>query len=308
MLPNMSRLCFLAFLFSAPPFLEAQQIDIRGIVSDSVTGERLVHANVILRGHNKGATTNTQGFFLIPNVELGVYEMQVRYVGFETEIRTISVSGSEVLHLQVRLKPAPIEESEIEIVGQRTTPITETLTSVHVLDQAQVRMVPVTLQEDVFRSLLILPGVVSTGDVTSQFYVRGGAGDQNLILFDGIRVYNPYHAFGILSVFDPGLIRSTEAYLGAFPPEFGSRLSSVVNLNSKDGRMDRVAGRGSVNVLSSSVGLEGSTGLFENSSFLVSGRKSHTSKPLRPFLNQDVPLSFYDGFYKITLDGWGGVR
>lgn len=304
----MSSRILLFFLLASPLSLFAQNVDIRGIVSDSVTGERLVYANVLLKDIHKGATTNTQGFFLIPNVDTGYYEIHISYVGYDTEVRFISVSGPDPITLHIKLKPSPVEKPEIEVIGRRSTPITETLSSVHVLEQTQLKMVPVTLQEDVFRSILVLPGVISTSDVTSHFFVRGGASDQNLILFDGMRVYNPYHAFGILSIFDPNLIRSTEVYLGAFPPGFGSRLSSVVNLNSKDGRSDRLGGRASMNFLSSSVSLEGSTWISENSSFLLSGRRSHTSKPFRPFLRQDVPLSFYDAFYKATLESWGGGR
>jgi hypothetical protein len=165
-------------------------------------------------------------------------------------------------------------------------------------------MVPVTVHEDLFRSLLILPGIVSTSDVTSQFYVRGGAGDQNLILLDGMRVYNPYHAFGIFSLFDPEIVKSTEVHLGAFPPGYGGRLSSVVNLISRDGRADRISGRANANFLATNVRLEGNALVVDDMTWLASARKSISARPLRTFLGKNVPIEFYDMFGKLSWPAW----
>jgi outer membrane cobalamin receptor len=154
------------------------------------------------------------------------------------------------------------------------------------------------VQEDIFRSIRILPGIVSTSDVNSQFYVRGGAGDQNLILLDGMRIYNPYHAFGIFSIFDADIIKTTEVYTGAFPPEFGDRLSSVVNMTTREGRSTAISGRANINFLSTKLRIDGPA--VEKVTFLISGRKSLFSQTFKNFLNKDLPLSFYDGFLKLT--------
>jgi hypothetical protein len=197
------------------------------------------------------------------------------------------------------LPSKPVEFSEVMVTDVAKRELTEIHTSIHVLDQRDIRAVPVTVQEDVFRSIRILPGIVSTSDVNSQFYVRGGAGDQNLILLDGMRIYNPYHAFGIFSIFDSDIIKTTEVYTGAFPPEFGGRLSSVVNMTTKDGKTNSVGGRANINFLSTKLQLEGPAA--ENLSWLVSGRKSLFSETFSKFLNKDLPLSFYDAFVKFTF-------
>ncbi len=177
--------------------------------------------------------------------------------------------------------------------------LTEIHTSVHILEQREISAVPVAAQEDIFRSIGILPGIVSTSDVSSQFYVRGGAGDQNLILLDGIRIYNPYHAFGIFSVFDPDIVNTTEVYTGAYPADYGGRLSSVINMTTKDGGTNAVSGRANINFLSTKLQVDGP--VSDNGTVLVSGRKSIFSGTLTKFLNKDLPISFYDGFAKLTF-------
>ena len=129
--------------------------------------------------------------------------------------------------------------------------------SIHVLGEQEILEVPSAGPQDVFRSLTLLPGIISTSDVSSKFYVRGGAGDQNLILLDGMRIYNPFHAFGVYSVFDPDIINSAEVCTGAFPAGYGNRLSSVVNLTTKQGNSSRLAGRAEANFLSGKLMLEG---------------------------------------------------
>jgi len=174
-------------------------------------------------------------------------------------------------------------------------------TSIHVLDQREMKLVPVTIQEDVFRSIQVLPGIVSTSDVNSHFYVRGGGGDQNLILLDGMKIFNPFHAFGIFSVFDPDIIKTTEVFTGAFPPGYGGRLSSVVNMTTRDGKTAGIGGRANVNFLSTKLQLEGP--VFENFQWLVNGRKSVFEHTLSKFLHQDAPVDFYDAFFKVTNQG-----
>jgi hypothetical protein len=288
----------LAFVF-IPMVVTAQGVDIRGVVSDSTTGERIPFAGVTIQGLTRGASSNLQGFYLIPNVYPGRYEIRASSIGYETRKLIVSVGGDQPVVVNFQLPSKPVEFSEVMVTDVAKRELTEIHTSIHVLDQRDIRSVPVAVQEDVFRSIRILPGIVSTSDVNSQFYVRGGAGDQNLILLDGMRIYNPYHAFGIFSIFDSDVIKTTEVYTGAFPPEFGGRLSSVVNMTTKDGKSNAIGGRANVNILSTKLQLEGP--VAENVSWLVSGRKSLFSETFNKFLNKDLPLSFYDAFVKFTF-------
>jgi hypothetical protein len=297
-MPKCNRFWTIFSLFV--PFLAfAQTLDIRGVVTDSTTGERIPFANVTVPGMNRGASTNLQGFFLIANAPQGRYQIKAGSIGYETRVKTIDVFGPQVVVVNFQLPSKPVEFSEVMITDVAKRELTEIHTSVHVMEQRDIRSVPMTAMEDVFRSIRILPGIVSTSDVNSQFYVRGGAGDQNLILLDGMKIYNPYHAFGIFSIFDNDIIKTTEVYTGAFPPEFGGRLSSVVNMTTRDGGSKAFSGRANINFLSTKLQVDGPG--MEGLTYLFSGRKSLFSDTFRKFLNKDLPLSFYDGFLKATI-------
>lgn len=298
MVPRLYTLLSVCCLF--PFVLCAQRVDVRGSVADSVTGERLPFANIVIKELARAAGTNNAGFYLVTNVPPGTYEITASFLGYEQQSRRIVVGTLGPVILNFRLKPTAIEFGEVVVTAKGRTSLNEISTSVHILDQADARLVPVAVQEDLFRAIEILPGIVSTSDVTSQFYVRGGAGDQNLILLDGIKIYNPYHAFGIFSTFDPEIIKTAEVFVGAFPAGYGGRLSSVVDITTRDGRSDRIGGRANLNFLSANLRAEGMAHIITDLTWLISGRRSLFSAPLKKFFRQDVPLSFYDAFIKVN--------
>ena len=284
-----------------PSLLLSQGVDIRGVISDSTTAEKLPFANVVLVGTSKGAASNISGFYLIPNVMPGEYEISFSSVGYQKKVQRVFVGISGPIVVNAKLIPKAVELAEVVVTETGKRELKEINTSVHILDQKDIEIVPVTVQEDVFRSIQILPGVVSTSDVNSHFYVRGGGGDQNLILLDGMKIYNPFHAFGLFSIFDSDIIKTTEVYTGAFPPGFGGRLSSVVNMTSRDGRSTGIAGKANVNFLSTKLQVEGP--VLNNYQWLINVRKSIFEKTFTKFLNRDTPLNFYDAFFKLTNQG-----
>ncbi|MBI3788457.1 MAG: TonB-dependent receptor [Ignavibacteriales bacterium] len=277
----------------------AQQADIRGVVSDSSNGDRIPYANLIIKDTNQGASANTLGFYLIPGVPSGTYIISASAVGYKRSEKIVVVQGSAPIIVNFRLKSQAVQLEEVVVTGRTKPKALEIQTSVHIVDKKDLEMVPVNTQGDVLRSIQILPGIVTTSDVNSQFYVRGGASDQNLILLDGMRIYNPFHAFGLFSSFDPDIVRSTEVYTGAFPVEFGGRLSSVINMASRDGNAGALSTKASVNFLSSKLQLEGP--FTESIQAIVTARKSVFSTTFKNFLHQQVPLSFYDGLVKLSL-------
>ncbi|MEK6570410.1 MAG: TonB-dependent receptor, partial [Bacteroidota bacterium] len=262
-------------------------------------GDRIPYANVSIVSLSKGAATNSKGFYLIPSVAPGSYEIAASAVGYVRQVKRVVVQGTKAITVNFLLPPEPVRLEEVVVTGRGKRELSEISTSVHVLEKADLRMVPVTVQEDILRSILILPGIVSTSDVNSQFYVRGGAADQNLILLDGMRIYNPFHAFGLFSIFDPDVVKTAEVYTGAFPADFGGRLSSVINIATRDGKSSGYAARSNLNFLSSKVQLEGP--VAENVQVIATGRKSLFSDTFKKFLRQSVPLSFYDALMKLTL-------
>ena len=284
----------------------AQGVDVRGIVSDSLTAQRIPFANVTLLGTSRGAATNNSGFYLIPRVPPGEYEVVASVIGYRRKVQRLTVRSGQPVDLNFRLAPTPVENEEVLVTAARRREVTEINTSVHLLEQKDLKIAPVIAQEDVFQSIKMLPGIVSTSDVSSRFYVRGGAGDQNLVLIDGMKIYNPFHAMGIFSVFDPDIVQNVEMYTGAFPAGYGGRLSSVVNISSRDGRSDRLSAKAGLDFLSTKVHLEGPA--IRGTTFMVNARKSLFSETFKHIVNQDVPAAFYDVFSKLNMQLPGGSK
>ena len=199
--------------------------DIEGVIADSATGERVPGANVMLKGTGRGASTSNNGFYLISSVPPGTYELVVGAVGYQRRTVPLTVRGTETQTVNLRIAVRLIETREVVVETQSISSLTERSASVHVITPKELQRLPAAGQQDLLRSLQILPGITSTSDVSAKFFVRGGAGDQNLILLDGMKVYNPFHAFGLFSIFDPDIIRNAEVYTGAFPAGYGGRLS-----------------------------------------------------------------------------------
>lgn len=295
------KLLYTIFIIIFAQLMPAQKVDIRGVVTDSSSGEKIPYAAVSVIGTNRGAVTNNNGFYLIANLPYGTYQIVATSLGFEPITKTVNVRGKEFLNVNFALQSRPVEVEEVVVSGSRKKELQEINTSVHVLDQKELQKVPTAGQEDLFRSIQIIPGVVSSADVSSKFYVRGGAGDQNLIYFDGMKIYNPFHAFGIFSIFDPDIIKTTEVFTGAFPAGYGGRLSSVLNISSRNGNTTGVHGGVAANFISGKVHLEGP--LPNNNSWIISGRKSLFNDMFKKFLRNPAPISFYDIFAKANIGG-----
>jgi hypothetical protein len=283
--------------------LHAQTGDIYGVVSDSLTKQRIPFANVTIVGTSRGAASNNVGFYLIPKLPPGTYELSASVIGFIKVVKSVSVRPGQSTEVNFLLPPTAIESKEVLISATRKSLELERSTSVHVLEKQDIKMIPVTAQQDLLQALKILPGIVSTSDVSSRFYVRGGAGDQNLFLFDGIRIYYPFHALGIFSVFNPNVVDNVEVYTGAFPPGYGGRLSSVVNIMTRDGRADRISARTNVNLLSMEAEVEGPA--IANSSWFLDARKSLSSRTFNKIAGEDIPVSFFDGTFKMSFQPSG---
>ncbi|MEO8168703.1 MAG: TonB-dependent receptor, partial [bacterium] len=281
----------------------AQGVDVRGVVTDSSNGQRIPFANISVIGTRLGVSTNLNGFFLITNVPPGKYVMVASAIGYAHIGQTVEIRGREPITVNFILSPQAVEVSEVITEGTQS-PEKATATSIHVFGSKEIQDIPVAGAQDVLRAIQILPGIVSSSDVSAKFFVRGGAGDQNLILLDGMKMYNPFHAFGIFSVFDPDIISTAEVFTGAFPAGYGNRLSSVINLTTKAGNTTRFSGKGELNFLNAKVQLEGP--INEDNSWLVNYRTSLSSNVFKHFLRTSIPVSFYDVFFKGTLGGATG--
>lgn len=272
---------------------------LRGQVIDSRTGEVLIYANVFIKQLERGTSTNEQGYFILTSLPPDKnYTAIISYVGYEEKTLNFVIEKNRVTNLNVKLTPSDFEIQTVEKVGKRVIETNVTDVGLRVISIKELETIPQGVELDLFRSLQHVSGVKTTGDISSRYYVRGGAADQNLILLDGVAVYNPYHALGIFSVFDPEIVNSMELYKGGFPAEFGGKVSSVLNIITKDGNKNKLSAKGSVSLLSAKAVLEGP---IPHGSFIISGRKTHSNNIFKKFLNdQNVPLDFNDFSFKLN--------
>jgi len=274
-----------------------QKRTLSGTVKDSKSGEVLIGANVYDKSAQKGAVTNNYGFFSYTTTESKV-SLVFSYVGYEAQLLELSLIGDSLI--QVDLVPAGVME-EVVVEAERSDPIQEsTQMGTVTVPIREIKNLPALMGEvDIFKVIQLLPGVQSGSEGTSGLYVRGGSPDQNLILLDGVPVYNASHLFGFFSVFNDGAINNVELIKGGFPARYGGRLSSVIDISMKEGNMKEFKGEGSVGLIASKLTLEGPL-KKDKTSFILSGRRTYLDLIARPIIRNssdgrdDVGYYFYD--------------
>ncbi|MDH7514730.1 MAG: TonB-dependent receptor [Bacteroidota bacterium] len=282
---------FLILLFTLTAGAQERKGGVKGFVIDSTSGERLSLVNVTVVGKGLGAATDHNGFFFIGNIPEGTVVIRATIIGYRSMEREIRIAAGKIQSLNFALPPLPVEIEGVEQVAERRTRY-ETEISTQPIGQKELEIVPAIVEKDLFRTISILPGVVATSDVSSQFYVRGGGGDQNLIILDGMTIYNPFHALGIFSIFDADAVKEAEVLKGGFPAEWGNRLSSVINIRTREGNKNRFSGKVSSSLVSGKLLLEGPTPW--DGSWMIAGRKSFLDDVLQKFVRSETPFDFYD--------------
>ena len=272
---------------------------IKGVVRDSASGEMLPFVSIQVLGTKLGTVTNNNGLYLLKGIPKGYQSIQASAVGYKKITKKILIEKDEIQTLNFNLPSEAVELQSVTKIADRIIENYSTNISLQKISIEDMKNIPSVLEKDIFRALRSVPGISTTGDVTSQFFVRGGKGDQNLIVYDNMIIFNPFHALGLFSIFDAEAIKSSEIYTGGFDPEFGGKLSSVINITTKDGNRNRYGGKVSLGTLSTSASFEGP---LPGGSFYLSGRKSVFNSILKKLLKKDVPLSFYDISGKATLD------
>lgn len=281
----------------------AQNFTISGFVEDNANGEKLIGANVYDAASFKGTTTNAYGFFSL-TLPQGEHTIAVSFVGFEKQQFSINLSEDVTMNIKLR---GLLELKEFEITGDQTEKIQEQSQMSRIdVPVTTINKIPALLGErDVLKALQLLPGVQSGSEGTSGIYVRGGGPDQNLILLDGVPVYNASHLFGFFSVFNTDAINSVELIKGGFPAHYGGRLSSVIDIRMKEGNMNEFHGSGSVGIVASKLTLEGPI-IKDKASFIVSGRRTYIDILTRPLIKRQFSREGIDGvagYYFYDLNG-----
>lgn len=286
----------LIFLLLLPvAFVSAQQrYTLSGYVSDS-NGEMLIGVYVFIPGSNAGAVTNNYGFYSL-TLTSGNYTLRYSYVGYaSSEVKT-DLTGNMTLNVTLEAQSSEIDE--VTVTARRRDENVQQVTMSNVQIPARaIRKIPNLLGEtDIIKSIQLLPGVQSSVEGSSGFYVRGGNSDQNLILLDGATVYNPSHLFGFFSVFNGDAVKNVELYKGGIPAEYGGRLSSVLDVRMNEGNTQRLKGSAGIGMISSRVTLEGPL-IKDKLSFIVAARRTYADLFL-PFAKdttaQKSTVFFYD--------------
>ena len=270
---------------------------ISGYITDKNNGESIVGANVYCTALNLGVTSNTYGFYSLTLPE-GVYDISFTFIGYQNQVKNFNFN-SAVNH-DVEFELSSVNIQEIVVTGEKNI-VETTQTSMIEVPIEQIRTIPALLGEvDILKAIQLLPGVQSS-EGSSGFYVRGGGPDQNLILLDGVPVYNASHIGGLFSVFNADAIKNVRLTKGGFPARFGGRLSSVLEIDMREGNMKEFKGDATLGLISSKLTLEGPI-IKNRTSFIVSGRRTYADLLAGPFMpaSTDLTLYFYDLNAKIN--------
>ena len=283
----------------------AQNRTLSGYITDAETGEALIGVNIWSPQLKLGTSTNSYGFYSL-TLPQGTHVVRLTYLGYANQDFELKLNQN--MSNDFELIPADNMLNEVEVVASEGVKIQEQVQmSKMEVPIKQLKSLPAILGEvDIMKTLQLLPGVQSGGEGTSGLYVRGGSPDQNLILLDGVPLYNVNHLFGFFSVFNADAISNVSLTKGGFPARYGGRLSSVLEINMKEGNMNEFHGDATVSIISSKLTLEGP--LVKNkASFMVSGRRTYLDVLARPFLDaanaQDPNLNTFPTYYFYDLNG-----
>ena len=268
------------------------EVVVSGFITDQNTGEALIGANVFISNTNNGVTTDKNGFYsIVINESINnSIEIIVQYLGYASNQQQIIVSSNQSVILDFELLPANIEIQATEIKGEKETRQTLTQYSSIKVTQAQLSALPSLAEADIFRTLQSLPGVLQSSEFSTGLIIRGGNTDQNLILLDGITVYNPSHLGGIFSNFIVEAIKEANLTKGGYNAEYGGRLSAVLDVISREGNRKDFKLKTDISLLSAKATAEGP---FYKGAWLVSGRRTYFDKVFEALDYTGVPPYFF---------------
>jgi len=292
-------LSFFTSVFGIAP--DVDRISLSGNIKDEANGEALIGVTVSIKELNKGAVTNSYGFYSV-SVPKGNYTVVYSYVGYQTVTKKIALN--QPVRLDLEIKSAVNEISEVVVTSRRRDAnVTMNLMSAQQVSITTIRKMPALMGEvDLLKAVQLLPGVVSAGEGTSSFSVRGGGIDQNLIVLDEATIYNASHMMGFFSVFNNDAIKNMTLYKGDMPASYDGRLSSLLDIQMRDGNSKKFSGSGGIGLISSRLTLEGPIG-SDKTSFIVSGRRTYADLFLKLSSDKELnknELYFYDFNAKIN--------
>jgi len=287
----------------APRQATAAVGSLTGAVTNAATGDPL-RAEISIDRPRRSVRTDSAGYFAFREIPVGRTRLRAISFGFEPADTAVIVRSGEVLTISLRLRAVPQSLAEVRTVAkspERTRFDEQATPSVVSISGAEVRRIPALGESDVLRTAALLPGVVARNDFSAGFNVRGGEADQNLVLLDGIPIYNPFHMGGLFGTFIDKAVSGVDVMTGAFPSRYGGRLSSVLDVKSLEESRHGLHGTAEVSLLSSSLFVGGA--LNENRlSWNFAVRRTYADKVVEWIRgNNDFPYHFQDAQFRSRL-------
>ncbi|MFD3000589.1 carboxypeptidase-like regulatory domain-containing protein [Pontibacter toksunensis] len=268
--------------------------NLAGHLRDSKTGEPIIGAAVYVESPLIGTTSDQYGYYSL-TLPVGRHELKVKAIGLQNTRRQIMLYSDGKLNIEIAEDVRSLKEVLVE--AEKDKNVSGLQMGMEKLDIRTIKQVPTAFGEvDILRVVLTLPGVKSVGEGSTGMNVRGGSTDQNLILFNDATIYNPSHLFGFFSAFNPDILKSVELYKSGVPAKYGGRLSSVLEVTSREGNKKELAGSGGIGLLTSRLTLEGPI-KDDKTSFLIGGRSTYSDWLLKKLPNKsfnESSASFYD--------------
>ncbi|MFN3403746.1 MAG: TonB-dependent receptor [Cytophagaceae bacterium] len=300
----MKKIILVCLLFLSTTLSAQNKFKVEGNVKDESTNEPLIGVVIKVRENNAiGTVTDLSGNYTLQLSE-GNYTLIYQYIGYLIKERPIQLTKD--LNLNVFLSPDTKVEKEIIVTGERPDKnIQDTRISTQEVNIAQIKKLPALFGEvDVIKNIQMLPGIQVAGEGNTGLFVRGGGPDQNLILIDEAPVYNASHLLGMFSIFNSDVLKSAEIYKGGIPAQHGGRLSSLLDIRTRDGNNKTYSASGGIGLISSRLTLEGPI-KRDKSSFILSGRRTYGDLFLMLSPDEGVNSSrlyFYDLNAKLTFN------
>jgi len=290
----------LLFLCLSLSLFAQKRVTLSGYVKDAVTGEDLIYANVYNKANNlDGVTTNIYGFYSL-SLMPGEYTIVASYIGYEDQEIVINLQNDTTFNIE--LSSGATFDSVIVVTDERgNTNVESTQMGTIELDMASIKKLPALMGEvDILKTIQLLPGVQSGGEGTAGFFVRGGGIDQNLVLLDEAVVYNAGHLLGFFSVFNSDAIKKATLIKGGMPANYGGRISSVLDIQMKDGFNERFGIEGGIGLISSRLTVQGPI-VPKKGSFIISGRRTYAFDLAQPFLTETAFNGTNYYFYDLNI-------
>ena len=295
---KINKLTIGTFVKSSVP----KPVTLSGTIKESKSKDPMVGVSVVGTDVKVGTTTNAEGKFEL-KIKTGSHVISVSYVNFEETVIDLDIYDNGVVSWELEEKPTVLEE--VIVMDRSAREITTSGIGQTQLSIKEIKRAPALLGEiDLIKQIQLLPGVTTAGEAASGFNVRGGGVDQNLILYDGMPVFNSSHVFGFFSSFNAEAIRDVTFYRGGIPAEFGGRISSVLDIRSKEGSYEKWEGNAGIGIISSNAMINGPI-KKNKTSIALSLRTTYSDWLINSVRSNYVDLnkstvSFYDGTGKLT--------